>query len=289
MRLPSFKSFKFNFVHLLLFVAVGAVMGVNAVLVYKMEHKINAEKKEAEEAAKPSEIELTVLSAPACAECFDINAMVTPLKNNQKIKIGNEKSIEYTSDEGAALIQKYGITRVPTLIVRGNTEKAFDEGSFIQNLGKKAEDGALVVMSVPAPYIDVASGAVKGAFSVTYLTDKGCKECYDPAMHRAALAGLAMKATGEKFVDRTDAAGKRLIAQYKIQSAPTIVLTGDLEAYPRFQQVWPTVGTVEKDGAHIFRIGQQYMGKYHDLKTGKVVTPEPPKAEAPATQNDNNQ
>ena len=48
---------------------------------------------------------------------------------------------------------------------------------MIQNLGKKADDGALVVTSVPPPYLDVASGAVKGKFSVTYLTDKNCKEC----------------------------------------------------------------------------------------------------------------
>lgn len=262
-------------------------MAVNAVLVYKTEHKIAAEKQQAEEATKPAEIELTVLSAPACAECFDVSALVTPLKSNAQIKVTAEKTLEYTSDEGSALIQKYGITRVPTLIVHGNTEKAFDEASFTQNLGKKAEDGALVVMSVPAPYIDVASGSVKGTFTVTYITDKGCKECYDPTMHRAALVGLAMKATGEKFVDRTDTEGKQLVAQYKIESTPTIILTGELGEYPRFQQIWPTVGTVEKDGAHVFRLGQQYMGTYHNLKTGKLVIPEPPKApapEAPATQ-----
>ena len=277
-------SLKLNFIHLIIFIVVGAVMAVNAVLVYKTDNKISAEKKAVEEAAKPAAIELTVLSAPACVECFDIQAMVTPLKNNEKIKVNSEKTVEYTSDEGVALIAKYGITRVPTLVVQGNTEKAFDEASFIQNLGKKAEDGALIVMSVPAPYIDVPSGAVKGTFSVTYITDKGCKECYDPTMHRAALSGLAMKSTGEKFVDRGDTEGRTLIARYKIESIPTIVITGDLAAYPRFQQVWPTVGTVEKDGAYIFRIGQQYMGKYHDLKTGKVITPEPPKAAAPAPQ-----
>ncbi len=297
MRIPSFKFFKFNLVHLIIFIVVGAVMVVNAVLAYKTQYKITAEKKEAEEAAKPAEIELTVLSAPECVSCFDISALITPLKSNDKIKVNSEKTVVYTSDEGVALIQKYGVLRVPTLIVMGNTEKAFDEQSFIQNLGKKAEDGALVIMNMPAPYIDVASGEIKGAFSVTYITDKGCSECYDPAMHRQALAGLAMKATTEKFVDRADGEGRTLVAQYKIESVPTILLTGDLTAYPRFQEVWQTVGTVEKDGSYVFRSGVQYMGKYHNLKTGKIITPEPPKTDAPApavpdapaTQDNNNQ
>ncbi|MDO8505372.1 MAG: hypothetical protein Q7S48_02250 [bacterium] len=282
MRIPSFKFFKFNLVHLIIFIVVGAVMTVNAVLAYKTQHKITAEKKEVEEAAKPAEIELIVLSAPECVSCFDINALVAPLKSNEKIKVSSEKTIVYTSDEGAALIQKYGVLRVPTLIVMGNTGKAFDEPSFIQNLGKKAEDGALVVMNMPAPYIDVASGAVKGTFSVTYITDKACKECYDPAMHRGALAGLSMKATTEKFVDRGDEEGRALVAQYKIENVPTIVLTGDLSAYPRFQEVWKTVGTVEKDDSHVFRSGVQLMGTYHNLKTGKVIIPEPPKTDVPA-------
>lgn len=274
------RKFSFPSGHILLILGVVALMGVNATLLYQTQHKVKGEQKVAEEAAKPAEIALTILTAPACAECFNVQDLLSPLKSNAQVKVNSEKTIEYTADEGVALVQKYGITRVPTVIIQGNVDKVFDPASFIGNLGKKADDGALVVTNVPPPYTEVASGAVKGKFTLTYLTDKACKECYDPALHRRALGALGMKPTTERFVDRGEAEGQRLIAQYKIASAPTILLAGDLQEYPRFLQVWPSVGTAEKDNAYVFRSGQALMGAYHDLKTGKVVKPEPPKVEA---------
>ena len=262
--------------HLALFILVLGLMGINATFLFGADRKVQAEKRLAEEAAKPAELEITVLSAPACTECVDMNELLTPLRNTEKVHIGKEETIEYTSDKGAELVKKYAVMRVPTILVKGDTAKLFDVASFVQNLGTQAEDGTLVITNVPAPYVDVASGAVKGKFTATYLTDKVCKTCYDPALHSRALAGLAMKPTEEKFVDKNDAAGKRLIAQYAIMSTPTVLLSGDLAEYPRFTQVWPTVGTVEKDGTHVFRQGQELMGVYHDLKTGKIVTPKVP-------------
>lgn len=279
------KFFPRNIGHLILIIAVVGLMAVNATLLYRTQDKVSDEKQAAEEAAKPAEIQLTILSAPDCTECYDIATLVGPLKAGDKVQVTKEETVQYTSTEGAALLQKYGITRVPTVLVQGETDKAFDTASFLQNIGKKGEDGTLVVTNTLAPYLDVASGKIEGTFTVTFLTDKGCKECYDPAVHRQALAGLAMKPSEEKFVDRADADGKALIAKYQIDSAPTILLSGDLNAYPRFGQVWPSVGTVEKDGTHIFRSGQAVMGVYHDLNTGKIVkpkAPEPVPTETPA-------
>ncbi len=262
--------------HTILFLVVGGLMGVNATLLYRENHTVKVQKQAAIEEAKPAELDITVLSAPTCTECVDMNDLLTPLRKTEKVHIRTEETIEYTSDKGAELIKKYNVTRVPTILVKGDTAKLFDVASFVQNLGTQAEDGTLVITNVPAPYVEVASGAVKGAFTATYLSDKACKTCYDPILHRRALAGLAMKPAVEKFADKNDATGEALIAKYHIISTPTLVLRGDLSAYPRFAQVWPTVGTVEKDGAYVFRQGQEFMGPYHDLKTGKTVTPKTP-------------
>lgn len=272
--------------HAALFVIVASLMGVNATLLYRAGRKVQIEKRAIEEVAKPAELDITVLSAPACTECVDMNQLLTPLRNTEKVHIRNEETVEYTSDKGAELVQKYSIARVPTLLVKGDTAKLFDVASFVQNLGTQAADGTMIITNVPAPYVEVGSGAVKGKFTATYLTDRACKECYDPALHLRALAGLAMKPTEEKFADKNDAAGKRLIAQYAILSTPTVLLSGDLAEYPRFTSVWPTVGTVEKDGTHVFRQGQELMGTYHDLKTGKIVKPKiPDPAAIPAPTN----
>src|SRR3989338_1544021 len=173
--------------HIILFVAVGALLLTNAYLLYGTQQKVSKEKKEAEEAAKPAELQLTILGAAECKECFDISMLINPLKGNEKVQVTGETTIEYTSDEGVKLIEKYGIVHVPTVLVAGQTDKAFDVASFLQNIGKKADDGVLVVTNVPAPYVDVLSGAVKGAFTATYLTDTGCKECYDPQLHTLSV------------------------------------------------------------------------------------------------------
>lgn len=272
--------------HVALFVIIAGLMGVNATLLYRADRKVQNEKRAIEEAAKPAELEITVLSVPSCPECVDMNDLLTPLKNTDKVQIRKEETVEYTSDKGAELVKKYGVIRVPTLLVTGDTTKLFDVASFVQNLGTQAEDGTLVITNVPAPYVDVASGAVKGKFTATYITDKACKDCYDPVLHRRALAGLAMKPAEEKFSDRADAEGRRLISRYSITSVPTVILTGDLGEYPRFAQVWPTVGTVAKDGTHVFSQGQELMGVYHDLKTGKVVKPKVPDPAAPPASTD---
>lgn len=262
--------------HAALFLGVAILLAINAAILYGMQKKVGSEKRAIEEAAKPAELRLTVLTTPDCAECADVNLLIAPFKNNAKIKIAAEQSFAYTSDEAVALIQKYVITRVPTLIIQGDTEKIFDAASFVQNIGRRADDGALVVTNVPPPYTEVASGAVKGRFTVTYLTDQGCKECYDPRAHRQALAALAMKPVEEKFIDRASREGRQLISKYRIESTPTILLTGELSEYLRFEQAWPSVGTAEEDGTYVFRAGQALMGAYYNLKTRKVVKPEPP-------------
>lgn len=270
--------------HVALFAVVAALLVVNATLLYGMQRKARGARESAADAAKPAELVLTILTAPECAACFNPQDLTAPLRGNARVQIKDETVLEYRSDEAVALIQKYGIDRVPTLLIKGEIEKAFDDASFVQNIGRKAEDGTLIVTNIPAPYVEVVSGVVKGLFTATYLTDKSCTECYDYTLHRQALGGLLMKPAEEKFVDRSDSEGRALIAKYKIESTPTVLIAGDLAVYPQFQQVWPRVGTVEQDGTHVFRAGQALMGIYHDLKTKKVVKPEPPKAETLAPQ-----
>ena len=178
--------------HLALFVVVVGIMAVNAAMLYRAQNKVSEEKYLAEEAAKPAKIELVLLTATDCKECFKAENIALTIKSNPGAEIIKEESFEHTSDQGVELIKQYGITRVPTVLIRGEIEKVFDQPSFIENLGKRAEDGTLVVSNVPAPYIELPSGAVKGKFSVTYVSDKSCKECYDVALHRRALSGLAM-------------------------------------------------------------------------------------------------
>jgi hypothetical protein len=126
--------------------------------------------------------------------------------------------------------------------------------------------------SLPAPYLEIASEKIRGDFDVTYITEKSCPTCYHPSVNRAALKQLGMVPVNEQTVDRSDQEGKNLVKQYNLTTTPSIILTGDLAAYAGFDKIWTqNVGTIEPDGAYVFRQGQALMGTYFDLTTNKAV------------------
>ncbi len=260
--------------HLAIFSVVGAVMLVNAVLLTQMNGKVKTERQAAEEAARPAELQLVKINDSNCATCFNTENMVTSIKNVPGLAVTAEETLEYTSDQGAELLKKYALNRVPALLVHGELDRALEKVPALATLGTRDSDGTLIVANIPPPYVEVASGQVKGNFTVTYLTDVSCAECYDVKSHRNALAGLAMTPSSEQTLDLADVQGRVLARKYNITSVPTILLSGELEEYAQFGQVWPQVGTTEPDGTYVFRAGQALMGVYKDLKTGKIVKPE---------------
>ncbi|MBI4135663.1 hypothetical protein HY477_02930 [Candidatus Uhrbacteria bacterium] len=262
------------FVRVLIGLAVLAVIGINGVLYYRMKVKPGASSA-ASGKAESVAIELTLVTAKNCAECFDLNQMIQPLKGNAEFSISKEETVDYDSREGKKLVKKYELDKIPAILVRGDVESVFDLASFLQNLGKQAEDGTLIVSNIPPPYLELGSGEVKGKFKATYLTYKDCAECYDPQLHKQALAALVMMPSEEEFLDYSDPLAQEMIAKYAITSLPTLLLQGELNLYQQLAEVWPTVGTQEEDGTYIFRQGQSLMGIYYDLNSKSVVKPEP--------------
>lgn len=249
---------------ILLFVVAIGIIVANGLLLHRMR------------SANPSpealpEIGITVVYSKDCEDCFDINTILDTIRKDSKVKVANDDTYDMNSRKGKKLIKENGITRVPFAIISGDVEKIFDVPSFLQNLGKQLEDGSLLMSNVSPPYLDIASGAVKGKFTAIYLTDKSCKECYDTQAHQQALDGLMMTPSEEESIDISEDYGKELIGLYNITKVPTLLLRGELELYPQLQQVWGTVGTVEKDGTYVFRDGLDKVGTYYDLEKNKLV------------------
>ncbi len=251
-----------------------AFMVAGSVLLFILERGVKHQEKAVAEAVKPAQIELTLLAAPQCKDCASMTPIIQQLNKNQDLKIIKDELIDYTSEKGAALISQYNITKIPTIILKGETQKKEAVKTLLSNAGTMADDGTFVLREVPPPYLDPASGAIKGKFTLTLLAATACKECYDPVIHKGALENLGMTPSVEKSVESSSAEGKQLIAKYSIAGVPTILLSGDLEEYKGFKQVWPEVGTVEKDGTYIFRAGLDLMGPYQDVKTGVVKNKE---------------
>lgn len=215
----------------------------------------------------------TIITKRDCPGCWDTNLLFDALTANGGKEIGRETV--YIDDAATkTLIDKYKITKVPTVLVAGELDKNSKLAQAWPALGEII-DNVFVLRQVIPPYIDVATGQLKGEVSVVYLTDNACKDCYDVKLHDTALANFGITPKSSKTVDVASDEGKALVKKYEIKSVPTIILTGDMEVYASLVQIWATVGQVAKDGAYIFTKMDE-MGSYFNLTTNKLVKVTPP-------------
>ncbi len=263
----------------LIFITAGILIVLaiaNLVLLFPNTRKLLKLATEKEQ-AKPPTFVLTTIAPENCPECFTTAPLIDALKK-QNVSIGSERFLNASDTEAQALIAQFKIEKLPTLIMKGAFEKQEDLQKQLETIGTVADD-TFVWTSVQPPYKEIATGNIRGKFSATYITDTTCKTCYDVMRHEQAMANLGLKAADDAVVDIRGAEGKKLQKQYALTAVPTIILTGDLEGYDSLKAVWQSVGTIEKDGAYVFRengIVVSQMGAYRNLKTGKIVTPPAP-------------
>lgn len=253
-----------------LFLAAVALFSVGATTLRAMDASVQKAKQQAVEDQRPANVSITTLLASDCAPCYDASKLTDAIAQDKKVNITSTKTVKTASPEGAALIRQYNLQRAPAMIVRGDVEKLLKILPQLQTYGQR-QDKDFVGRALPAPYRELASGKIRGEFDVTYLTEKQCKECYDPTINRQILARFGMIPRSEKTIDRSDADGQQLVQQYSVTTTPTVLLNGDLKAYSDFETAWKSVGTIEPDGTHVFRTGQEQMGASYDLAAKKVV------------------
>lgn len=242
----------------------------------KLTGKSPADSNQSADAAK---VRVTIITKKDCVDCWDVNLLIDALKQNN-VNITGQETVYIDDAKTKTLIDKYKITKVPTVLVAGELEKNDSLKQIWQTLGEII-DNVFVFRQVIPPYIDVATGQLKGKFSAIYLTDKSCSTCYDVKIHENALKNLGMNPTNAKEVDVASDEGKALVAKYKITKVPTLILNGELAEYQSLTQVWPTVGEIASDGAYVLTKAEE-MGTYRNLTTGKIVVVQPQTATSTA-------
>lgn len=233
----------------------------------------------------PAKLKVTVIKADDCANCFDINQLIDSLVSNGIVEaVGGVKTLAVSDTKAQKLVEQYKLTMVPTFLFEGDLQKPMKDilpevtdqeiatKTLAEALAPLGEiiDGVFVFRQTVPPYIDLATGNLRGEFELTYLTDQSCKECYDVTLHASALQNLGMTPKNTTTIDSSSAEGKALIEKYNITLVPTILFKGDIEPYQNLQQLWPTNGQVADDGTYIFT-NLEAMGTHKNLKTNKVV------------------
>ncbi len=221
-------------------------------------------------------LELTYLLDSSCTSCQNITSFSMQLKQSG-IPIKKEDRVERTSSQGMALISKYNLSGVPTIILRGDVGAYAILAQAWPQIGSVEKDGAYVLRTLSAPYYSIQKQRIVGDIALTALIDKTCTTCYDPLVfHKPILAGLGIKPKTEKTVDIGSAEGKTLISKYGLTAVPVIILSGDTFAYDAvLKSIWPSVGFKADDGAYIFTKAELAQQPYKNLATGEIVTPAP--------------
>ncbi|PJA45707.1 hypothetical protein CO174_01805 [Candidatus Uhrbacteria bacterium CG_4_9_14_3_um_filter_50_9] len=256
------------------YLLLGLILLVGALLIWNARSTLELQVAQEEEAAQPAEIELTLIAPSTCEACTDGNILLDEIQKLD-IRVLESETFLSDSDEGIALIQAYNITRVPTILVRGEYDKENVRSAF-ESLGGDVQDETLVIEISQPVYLDLARNEVVGLVHVTYLTDSSCTDCYDPTKHKPILENnFGVTIQSEQSIDAGSSEGQALIAQYAITQTPTVLLSSQALAYSKLSESWAQVGTIEEDGTFVFRKNSALGAViYNDLETGELIRPE---------------
>jgi len=211
-------------------------------------------------------VSLTYINV-SCDKCTPLYPLVESLKQ-YGIKLAKDDVVDYKSVEGQELVNKYSITKVPTIILDSEAGVYDIIKTNWKNIGR-ISNGDYVLNAYP-PYFDLTEDSVKGLVSVVYLKDEKCASCYNVSIHKSVLGGLGIVINDETEYDINKKGGRDYLLKYNITLVPTIILSKDADEYARLKSVWPQVGTIEDDGSYVFR-KPDLMGTYKDLSEDKII------------------
>jgi len=239
-------------VALLIVVLAGTIMTIG--LKSKFEEKIAKEKEE----ARPAQIELMVIKDPNCGDCFNIDTIVQDVK---KKNVNITKSTEFTVQKSQETIKKYGIDKVPAVIITGETNKI-----SIKDFSDK--NGALIYTGILPPFTDPNTMEIKGEVDAILIKSNDCDKCVDlePLIEQFNKSGVTIKS--ETILDHQDLKARDLIDKLSIKTLPSIILSDEIKAYGE-----EFITTIEKIGFKKEKdsyVSEVIRPPYLNLTTGKV-------------------
>ena len=224
------------------------------------------------EKSTPVEIptmELAIITANSCEKCFDITTISSKLES-LGVKITDQIIIDYQNASAQAFLSKYKVSHVPALIIKGDVDKAEKLKALLAELAVEQEGNYILPSPMP-PYIDVATGKMRGEVGVISLTKENCDKCSD----LTTLVDLLKQQVLIKDVKKvtiSSAEGKLLVKKYNISIVPTLIFDSEASLYPTISGVWKNVGTVEDDGSLVMRVVNPPFYSIPDGKMKGLVT-----------------
>lgn len=211
-----------------------------------------------------------LIEDPSCDQCIDLSKILNVLKQSG-VFVDEQNSLAASNDQAQELIKRLGVEKLPTFLISNDID-VYPFAEKIKQAGYLLKEGYYVIES-GAPYVEVSTGKIRGLLTLTMINNDLCEQCYDVDLHKQILAQMGLAIEKEKTLDINSMEGIQLRMKYKLVNVPTVILTGDIETYKGFDQLWQQVGTVEEDGAYVFR-NIELLGPgivYANLDSGEII------------------
>jgi hypothetical protein len=222
-------------------------------------------KKVLEEEMRPAELQIIKLTFD-CDFCFDITSAIDSLKN-QNINITEEETISSNSDQGKEIIEKYGIEKLPTIIVSGETNKSEQLAKYFEDNGK-IQDKNFVYSSQTSPYFDTKTNKITGLVNIINIIDSSCTECTDISLISSAIKGQGIYVENEQSIEYNSKEGQKLIKELNIKEIPAILISNEISYYSNMEASLVQSGATKNDEFYVIPVA---VPPYRSLEENKVV------------------
>lgn len=220
-------------------------------------------------APETAKLTITSIIVPDCRICTNLTALIDGIKLEQNVEITSFKTLR--ASEAQDLIAKYNITKIPTVLVSGETFKAPQLVEAWKAIGEQKQDGTLVLTKVRPLYLDLQSKKYVGQLKIMRLVNSSCDYCSKAFVIQDAIQtqnGIGF--TEEQERDFNSTQGRELVAKYNITKIPALIISGEIGAYDEYGlKNWWTKngGTVESDGSLVWRYT---VPPYEELPSEKL-------------------
>ena len=206
-----------------------------------------------------------LITAPDCFSCdYGDYILFTVQTQELGTTIVDVTRLEHNSTQAKLLISHYEIEKLPTLILKKNTDWDHRTLSWWESqIGTFEGDSSLVMRDVYPPYYDLETGEFRGFVEFKLLVDNSCTECYDANQLADNLITSLRLIAEKEEVDIQSEEGMELIERYNITKVPTFIVNDEIREYPGFDEFWLSTGNpMGEDGWIVFRTVED-VGAYY--------------------------
>lgn len=221
------------------------------------------------EKSRPANLSLIQIADSACVECANASAAFSAIKNNNNTKILSTRTLDFSSPDAQALVQQYGIQKIPAVVVTGEFKKNNIVYLWGQLNGRMLDSG--VVIETNPPYVNVSTGNKEGLVSLTTIVDSACTDCSTMDSFISSLKQAGVYISTQKTLEYNSIEAQGLISAQDIKQIPAVVFSKDIEIYPTVYQFLLQTNASQRQGFYAYHTSTPpYLNVSSGMIDGRV-------------------